>query len=248
MAQTVLITLTLAGADTGPFNLYSDVDGYVVPFETGVAKAALQSGYTSVLVPDSTTIIRVQSTSVLCTNYVDLPISGITTTTTTTTEAPTTTTTTTEAPTTTTTTTETPTTTTTTTETPTTTTTTTLAFTAEIQVYAQDDGSDNFSVYAIVNSGTTADVLTIDGEFQFYSDGACTTPNGAECPWVGLVMPSGSSSPTVVSTGLCTRIGTISGKIITLQVNGNPITSNPEIITIGGNTYNIIPFNQCLPV
>lgn len=87
MAMTVLITLTTAGADTGPFDLYSNVDGYVTPFETGVAKIDLVSGYTSILVPDSTTIIRVQSTA-LCTNYVDLPIGGTTTTTTSTTTTP----------------------------------------------------------------------------------------------------------------------------------------------------------------
>ena len=79
--MTVLITLTLAGADTGPFSLYSDVDGFSAPFETSVLKSALVSGYTSVLVPDGSTVIRVQSTSA-CTNYVDFPISGITTTTT----------------------------------------------------------------------------------------------------------------------------------------------------------------------
>jgi hypothetical protein len=82
MAQTVLITLTTAGADTGPFNLYSDADGYVAAFETGVAKASLVSGYTSILVPDGASIIRVKSVSALCTNYIDIPISGITTTTT----------------------------------------------------------------------------------------------------------------------------------------------------------------------
>jgi hypothetical protein len=65
--------------------LYSDADSYVTPFETGVAKIDLTSGYTSVLVPDLATIIRVQSDSV-CTNYIDLPI--VTTTTTTTTAAP----------------------------------------------------------------------------------------------------------------------------------------------------------------
>ena len=78
--MTVLITLTTAGADTGPFDLYSDVDGYLVPFETNVPKASLVSGYTSVLVPGGATIIRVMSDSV-CTNYIDLAI-GITTTTT----------------------------------------------------------------------------------------------------------------------------------------------------------------------
>lgn len=84
MAQTVIITLTTAGADTGPFNLFSDADGFTTAFETGVAKASLVSGYTSIVVPDGATVIRVRSASLLCTNYIDLPIAGITTTTTTT--------------------------------------------------------------------------------------------------------------------------------------------------------------------
>jgi len=98
MAQTVLITLTIAGLDTGPFNLYSDADGYVTPFEIGVSKAALVAGYTSVVVPDAATIIRVVSTGV-CTNFIDLSIIVVPpTTTTTTTPTPTTTTTTTTPP------------------------------------------------------------------------------------------------------------------------------------------------------
>jgi hypothetical protein len=78
--MTVLITLTTAGTDTGPFNLYSDINGYSVAFETGVSKSALIAGYSSSLVPNGTTIIRVMSAG-LCTNYIDLSI--ITTTTTT---------------------------------------------------------------------------------------------------------------------------------------------------------------------
>lgn len=115
MAQTVLITLTTAGADTGPFDLFSDADSYAVAFENNVPKSSLVSGYTSTLVPDLATIIRVKSDGA-CTNYIDLPI--VTTTTTTTTIPPTTTTTTTGTPTTTTTTTVEPTTTTTTTAAP----------------------------------------------------------------------------------------------------------------------------------
>lgn len=88
--MTVLITLTIAGADTGPFNLYSDVDGYVSAFETGVTKTALQAGYPSFLVPNGTTVVRIKSDG-LCTNYID--VSVITTTTTTTSSTTTTTTT-----------------------------------------------------------------------------------------------------------------------------------------------------------
>lgn len=81
MPQTVLITLTTAGSDTGPFDLYSDADSYASPFETGVSKALLTAGYLSTLVPNAATIIRVESTSVLCTNYIDLPLFTTTTTT-----------------------------------------------------------------------------------------------------------------------------------------------------------------------
>jgi hypothetical protein len=104
--MTVLIYLTTAGAGTGPFSLYSNVDGYVTPFETGVPKISLTTlpGYTTALVPNGTTTIRVQSTGA-CTNYIDIVI-GATTTTTTTSGALTTTTT--SSPTTTTTTTLTP--------------------------------------------------------------------------------------------------------------------------------------------
>lgn len=72
MAFTALITLAAAGSDTGPFNLYSDVDSYTTPFETGVAKSALLDGYTSSLVPTDTLTIRVNSESTLCNNYVDM--------------------------------------------------------------------------------------------------------------------------------------------------------------------------------
>lgn len=122
----VTITLTTAGADTGPFNLYSDVDGFISAFETGVSKASLLAGYTSSLVPNGTTTIRVMSASALCTNYIDIVISGECPTTTSTTTISPTTTTTTSSSTTTTTTTIPPTTTTTTTIPPTTTTTTTV--------------------------------------------------------------------------------------------------------------------------
>jgi len=89
--MTVLITLTIAGSDTGPFDLYSDVDGFVVPFETNVPKASLIAGYTSSLVPDGAVLIRVTSDSV-CTNYIDLIIGATTTTTSTSTTTTTTTT------------------------------------------------------------------------------------------------------------------------------------------------------------
>ena len=80
-----VITLAAAGIDTGPFDLYSDVDSYAVAFETGVSKSSLLAGYYT-FVPVGATIIRVKSASALCTNFVNMEI--ITTTTTSTTPPP----------------------------------------------------------------------------------------------------------------------------------------------------------------
>ncbi len=99
------ITLTIAGADTGPFNLYSDVDGFISAFEVGVSKAALMAGYFTVLIPAGTNTIKVMSVNKLCNNSIFLTGVDVTTTTSTTLFPPTTTTSTTIAPTTTTTTT-----------------------------------------------------------------------------------------------------------------------------------------------
>ena len=82
---TVNIVLNSPGADTGPFNLYSDADGYTTSFDTNVPKSSLVLGYTSSTVPDGSNIIRAVSTSPsVCSSYINIPISGITTTTTTT--------------------------------------------------------------------------------------------------------------------------------------------------------------------
>ena len=90
----VLITLEIAEGNLGPFNLYSNVDGYANPFEIGLAKVFLVEGYTSILVPTGTTIIKVVSTGI-CTNSINifvtlLPITSTTSTSPTTTIVPTT--------------------------------------------------------------------------------------------------------------------------------------------------------------
>jgi len=82
--MTITITLSAAGIDTGPFSLFSDVDGYTTAFVTGVSRTALLAGYTTTLAPVGTTIVRVQSNG-LCTNFIDITLDLPTTTTTTTT-------------------------------------------------------------------------------------------------------------------------------------------------------------------
>ena len=90
--MTVLVTLTLAGTDVGPFNMYSNADGFVNAIATGVTRAALLAGYSLTGVPDSATIVRAQSTGT-CTNFLDMYLSGGTTTTSTSTSTTTSTTT-----------------------------------------------------------------------------------------------------------------------------------------------------------
>tara|TARA_R110001599_G_C11763071_1_gene610474 strand:+ start:39 stop:290 length:252 start_codon:yes stop_codon:yes gene_type:complete len=80
--MTVLLTLTIAGADSTVFDLYSNIDGFSTAFETSVPKASLLAGYSSTSVPDYTSTVRVQSTG-KCVNYIDIVLESTTTTTTT---------------------------------------------------------------------------------------------------------------------------------------------------------------------
>lgn len=69
----ILLTLTSVGADQGAlFDLYSNVDGFTTPFETDVALAALQSGYTTTLAPSSTSTVRICGQEAACPNCVDV--------------------------------------------------------------------------------------------------------------------------------------------------------------------------------
>jgi hypothetical protein len=70
----VTIKLTTAGSETGPFNLYSDVDGFVTVFETNVSKQKLLAGYTTNLAPENTKVVRVCSIA-NCKNCVDIKVS-----------------------------------------------------------------------------------------------------------------------------------------------------------------------------
>jgi hypothetical protein len=73
MPISVIITLTTAGSDTGPFDLFSNTDSYNTAFATNVPKSSLVAGYATSAVPDGTATIRVKSKGT-CTNYVDLAV------------------------------------------------------------------------------------------------------------------------------------------------------------------------------
>jgi len=202
MALTVLITLTSAGSDLDNFGLYSDTDSYVTPFETGITRGQLLGGYTSVVVPDGTTIIRATSTG-LCTNSLDIPVVPSTTTTTTT-AAPTTTTTT-VAPTTTTTTTVAPTTTTTTTAIPqpivgsissTTDVTTACGLTQDTVVYVHTIGDPTGQVISIGDVVYTTNALTTPfvGNSNYYKLDCTTSLVTISCQIDGSGTLIGTSS------------------------------------------------------
>ena len=71
MINPIKITLTTAGASTESFSLFSDADGYVTPFATGITKAQLLAGYVSSVAPDLTSVVRVKSNTA-CMNSTDL--------------------------------------------------------------------------------------------------------------------------------------------------------------------------------
>lgn len=93
----VFLQLTTAGIDSGPFDLYSNLDGYSEPFEENVSRDLLIAGY-STTVPDNAITVRITSKED-CISSVDITLRNvecnlegytgeITTTTTTTTTIP----------------------------------------------------------------------------------------------------------------------------------------------------------------
>lgn len=74
--MTGIITLTAAGLDTGPFFLYSDVDGFSVPFERDIAKVDLLAPAQLVVdtIPDLTTTVRIKSSNKHCVNFIDIGV------------------------------------------------------------------------------------------------------------------------------------------------------------------------------
>lgn len=76
MALTIRILLTSLGANAGPsFNIYSNNDNYTTAFDSAT-RAQLLAGYTSTLVPDNTTQIKLVSTGV-CGTTIYISIVGI---------------------------------------------------------------------------------------------------------------------------------------------------------------------------
>jgi hypothetical protein len=71
MPTSFTITISTLGPSTGPFKLYSNVDGYTTAFVTGVTRAQLLAGYTTTALPVTTTTVRVVSTG-NCTTFLNI--------------------------------------------------------------------------------------------------------------------------------------------------------------------------------
>ena len=231
MAKSATITLTTAGTNTGPFNLLSDVDSYITPFESNVPRASLIAGYTTNLIPDAATIVRVKSNGA-CTNYIDLTYPGTPTTTTTTTTSTSTTTTTTAPPppttTSTTTTTTTPaattTSTTTTTTTPaatttSTTTTTTTAVPTTTSTTTTTTTSSGPVLYTIASgaSGTSSEACSGTPTISVWAEPGFTVPFPT---MILYTIQSPLSNPFIGSTGWRKLIGPLGTYAVEITTGG----------------------------
>lgn len=70
--MTSIIKLTSAGANTGPFDLYSDADNYTIPFASGVTKDQLIIGYLTTALPSTVNNIKIISIGD-CNSIIDIP-------------------------------------------------------------------------------------------------------------------------------------------------------------------------------
>lgn len=259
--MNVLITLTTAGTDTGPFNLYSNVDSYTTAFETDISRGILVAGYTSTIVPPGTSAIRVKSMGV-CANYVDITLTYPSTTTTTTTASgtsTTTTSTTTAAPgTTTTTTTSAPVPTTTTTTTPyvgpatTTTTSTTTASPVTTTTTTTSGGGTTTTTTTTTaiptTTTTTTNVFVSCQEWRNDTAGEVIvtyTPCGSSTPVSGYAVATTSSicavfgSVTVTSGDPLTLVGTCSAPTTTTTTTATPTTTTTTTVLITYYQYSL---------
>ena len=71
----VFLQLTTAGIDSGPFDLYSNLNSFSEPFEENVSRDSLVAGY-STTVPDNAIIVRITSKED-CISSVDITLRDV---------------------------------------------------------------------------------------------------------------------------------------------------------------------------
>jgi hypothetical protein len=106
----------------------------------------------------------------------------------------------------------------------------------------QNDGSGNISIFANVISGSNQNTLNFFGFVDgFQSSGCIGVANFGSFSFnlnVGLTSASSLVYNSVDAI--------ISEQITFFQINGNVVTTNPQIITVvGGQNYLITGFSNC---
>lgn len=215
MPFSATITLTIAGTDTGPFDLYSNIDGFTVPFENNVAKLDLEAGYTSSLIPDSTSTVRVKSDNVICSNYIDLSVPTTTTTSTSSTStSSTTSTTTTTAP-----------------DPPT----ADLIFTSYIM------GEFTFTLSVpIPSTNTVINLARVFGS----SGGACAEKEEVDDLTTAITIVGGNVSGSAMGDTPLTCSSISYNRDNPIRVNGI-LRNNGQTITIGGTLVTVVISSSC---
>lgn len=77
MTESIQIQSNNIGIDAGPFNIFSQVNGFTEAFETDITPVQLLIGFISYNAPVGTTIIRVVSTSEDCNEYVEETVDDV---------------------------------------------------------------------------------------------------------------------------------------------------------------------------
>jgi hypothetical protein len=219
--MTVLITLTLAGIDVGPFDIYSNSDGFTTPIVTGVSRAALVAGYYLTPVPDDATQILVRSTGV-CDRSLYLDISGAPTTTTTSTSS---------------------------TSTSTTTTTTTVlrtltlaynVFSSSFTIVASMAPLESVTVGSISADGYPTNTCTTSAVAGAALSGGILG--------LSIGQSANSSTPSFISGTWSTSLTSRLNSPVALTVNGVPAGSfnSGDIVTIGGYGYIVYVVSNCI--
>ena len=77
MKESIQIQSNNIGIDAGPFNIFSQVNGFTEAFETDITPVQLLIGFISYNAPVGTTTIRVVSTSEDCNEYVEETVDDV---------------------------------------------------------------------------------------------------------------------------------------------------------------------------
>lgn len=194
-------------------------------------KDELLNGIDVVLSDSSATTVEITSLGNVCSNSIILPVSNQTTTTSTTS-------TTTIAP---------PTTTSTTTVAlPTTTTTTSNQSIQAVIEISFGFGDPWVNLQVDVLSGTTLSNISFTGVVSQHATTTCSLPtNGPDFNVSSFTLTAGSSS-TVFDLVNSWAGGTQSLNLKSLVVGGVTVVSSPQVVTIGGNNYQIIGYGTCV--